>query len=236
MSEMHKRSAAMLGEEAMRILQGKKVLVFGLGGVGGHAAEALARGGIGNLVLIDGDVFDISNCNRQLFATRDAIGRKKTDVAKERLLQINPALSIEAHSFFYGKDPDPQGLFDGADYVLDAIDTVSSKLLLIETAKARQIPILSCMGTGNKLDPTAFQVSDIYETQVCPLARVMRTECRKRGIESLKVVYSREIPRACTADSSNGRHAPGSLSFVPGVAGMIMAGEIIKDLIRLCIS
>jgi len=236
MSELHKRSAAMLTEAALQTLRTKKVLVFGLGGVGGHAAEALARGGIGSLVLIDGDVFDLSNCNRQLFATQNTLGMKKTEAAKERLLQIDPTISVTAHSFFYGKDPDPQDLFEKADYILDAIDTVSSKLLLIETAKKRNIPIISCMGTGNKLDPTAFQVSDLYETQVCPLARVMRTECRKRGIDALKVVYSREIPVSCTSDSSHGRHAPGSVSFVPGVAGMIMAGEIIKDLIGLCIS
>jgi tRNA A37 threonylcarbamoyladenosine dehydratase len=232
MKELFIRSAAMLGEDNMERLHSTHVLVFGLGGVGGHAAETLCRGGIGILSLVDSEKYDCSNCNRQIFATSETIGKEKTEAAKDRLTSINPDCEIRTYSFFYGKDPTPPSLFDGVDYILDAIDTVSAKMMLIEEAKKRNIPIISCMGTGNKLDPTRFRVVDIKHTKVCPLARVIRSECKKRGIESLKVLYSEEEPVSGIVPSEYGRHAPGSVSFVPGVAGMILAGEIIKDIIK----
>ena len=220
----------MLGNEKTEILKKSHVLVFGLGGVGGHAAEALCRGGIGKLTLVDAERFDRTNINRQIFATEKTIGCEKVAAAKERLLDINPDCEIRTFSFFFGKDEEPEELFCGVDYILDAIDTVSAKVQLIATAKEKNIPIISCMGTGNKLDPTAFRVADIYKTSVCPLARVIRTHCRKMNIPSLKVVYSEEEPCKTVSDQTFGRHAPASVSFVPGVAGMILAGEIIKDL------
>ncbi len=232
MKDIFIRSAAMLGEESIHRLQKAHVLVFGLGGVGGHAAETLCRGGIGSLSLVDSERFDNSNCNRQIFATQETIGMPKTEAAKQRLLSIQPDCNVQTYSFFYGKDNNPDCLFDNVDYILDAIDTVSAKMNLIEEAQRRNIPIVSCMGTGNKLDPTRFRVADINHTKVCPLARVIRNECRKRGIKKLKVVYSEEEPVSAIIPSENGRHAPGSVSFVPGVAGMILAGEIIKDIIK----
>ncbi len=232
MKEIFIRSEAMLGEENMKRLFSAHVLVFGLGGVGGHAVETLCRGGIGSLSIVDSECYDHSNCNRQIFATLDTVGKRKAEAAKERLNSINPDCKIRAFSFFYGKDPTPGSLFDNVDYILDAIDTVSAKMMLIEEAKKRNIPIISCMGTGNKLDPTRFRVADIKETKVCPLARVIRSECKKRGIQDLKVVYSEEEPISSIVASKSGRHTPGSVSFVPGVAGMILAGEIIKDIIK----
>ena len=232
MNEIFIRTVAMLSEEKVERLNNAHVLVFGLGGVGGHAAETLCRGGIGSLTLVDSECYDLSNCNRQIFATQETIGKIKTEAAKERLKSINPDCNIRTSSFFYGKDPTPDTLFNNVDYVLDAIDTVSAKMQLIEESKKRNIPIISCMGTGNKLDPTAFRISDIKKTKVCPLARVIRNECRKRGIEELKVVYSEEEPVSASIPAAGGRHAPGSVSFVPGVAGMILAGEIIKDIIK----
>ncbi len=232
MKDIFIRSEALLGKENISRLQDAHVLVFGLGGVGGHAAETLCRGGIGTLSLVDSEKYEASNCNRQIFATQNTIGKLKTEVAKERLLSINPECKINTYSFFFGKDPTPEKLFDGVDYVLDAIDTVSSKMMLIEEAQIRNISIISCMGTGNKLDPTMFRVADIKKTKVCPLARVIRTECKKRGIQTLKVVYSEEEPLSVSISSQKGKHIPGSASFVPGVAGMILAGEIIKDIIE----
>lgn len=232
MKELFSRTEAMLGNDKLALLQQSHVLVFGLGGVGGHAAETLCRCGIGSLTLVDSEKFDLSNCNRQIFATQNTVGQLKTSAAKERLLSINPDCTIRTFSFFYGKDPTPDRLFDGVDYVLDAIDTVCAKMMLIEEAKKRNIPIISCMGTGNKLDPTQFKVADIKKTKVCPLARVIRAECKKRGIDKLKVIYSEEEPVSVTLGNDHGRHAPGSVSFVPGVAGMILAGEIIKDIIK----
>lgn len=224
------RTQAMLGEEKTETLQHRHVLVFGLGGVGGHAAETLCRGGVGALTLVDAECYDRTNINRQIFATEKTVGREKVLAAKERLLEINPDCGIRTFSFFYGKDPEPSELFEGVDYILDAIDTVSAKVALIRAAHERKIPIISCMGTGNKLDPTAFRVSDIYKTRVCPLARVIRSHCKKMDIPSLKVVYSEEEPCRVVSSDEHGRHAPASVSFVPGVAGMILAGEIIKDL------
>lgn len=220
----------MLGDEKTERLTESHVVVFGLGGVGGHAAEALCRGGVGKLTLVDSECFDKTNINRQIFATEKTVGLEKVTAAKERLLEINPDCRIRCFSFFFGKDETPATLFDGADYILDAIDTVAAKVELIQIANKKNIPIISCMGTGNKLDPTAFRVADIYKTKVCPLARVIRGQCKKLGILSLKVVYSEEEPCRTVSEDSHGRHAPASVSFVPGVAGMILAGEIIKDL------
>lgn len=224
------RSCAMLGDEKIQKLKRSHVLIFGLGGVGGHAAEALCRGGVGALTLVDAECFDRTNINRQIFATEQTVGIKKVDAAKTRLLEINPNCKIRCFSFFYGKDESPAELFEGVDYILDAIDTVAAKLDIIQRAKEKSIPIISCMGTGNKVDPTAFRVADIYKTKTCPLARVIRTSCKKMGIDSLKVVYSEEEPYKAVTTADFGRHAPASVSFVPGVAGMILAGEIIKDL------
>lgn len=232
--DFQSRTRSMLGEKAVERLNGSHVIVFGLGGVGGHAAETLCRAGIGSLTLVDAECFEPSNCNRQIFATLSTIGQKKAEAAKERLLGINPNCDITSLTFFFGKDPLPDGIFDGVDYIIDAIDTVSAKIALIEFAKEKEIPIISCMGTGNKLDPTAFLVSDLEKTSVCPLARVMRAECRKRGLKNIKVVYSKEEPISAVPEKVCGRHAPGSISFVPGVAGMILAGEAIKDLAGLC--
>ncbi len=232
MKDIFVRSEAMLGSENISRLKQAHVLIFGLGGVGGHAVESLCRGGVGTLSLVDNECYEASNCNRQIFATEQSLGKLKTEAAKERLLSINPDCNVITFPIFYGKDPTPPTLFDGVDYILDAIDTVSAKMQLIEEAKKRNIPIISCMGTGNKLDPTLFRVADIKQTKVCPLSRVIRSECKKRGIDHLKVVYSEELPTSAYISSENGRHAPGSVSFVPGVAGMILAGEIIKDIIK----
>ena len=220
----------MLGDEKVEKLKKSHVMIFGLGGVGGHAAETLCRGGIGKLTLIDSECYDKTNINRQIFATEKTVGKEKAIAAKERLLEINPSCEIRCFSFFYGKDSEPDALFSGVDYILDAIDTVSAKMQLIKKATENNIPIISCMGTGNKLDPTAFRVADIYETKVCPLARVIRGRCKKLHIPALKVVYSEEEPYRIVSEDTHGRHAPASVSFVPGVAGMILAGEIIKDL------
>ena len=224
----------LLGEEAMKRLAAARVAVFGVGGVGGYVAEALARSGVGTIDLVDNDEVVLSNLNRQIIATMDTIGRDKVDVMAERILSINPQAAVHRHKCFYL--PETAGQFDFSlyDYVVDAIDTVTGKIQLILQAKEAGVPVISAMGAGNKLDPTLFEVADIYDTSVCPLARVMRTECRRRGIARLKVVYSKEPPLTpCDAGEKKGAHpAPGSVSFVPGVAGLILAGEVVKDLIR----
>ena len=230
MDAYRSRTALLLGEDAMRTLARARVAVFGIGGVGSYAVEALARTGIGSLDLIDGDVIDATNLNRQLPATCETVGRDKAAVAAERVALIAPDCAVTPHKLFFG--PDDHGDLDlsSFDYVIDAIDTVSSKLDLIITAQALGVPIISSMGAGNKLDPTAFRVADLYQTSVCPLAKVMRRECRKRGVERLKVVFSTEEPiRPDTP--AEGRPVPGSVAFVPSVAGLILAGEVIKDLI-----
>ena len=243
------RTARLLGEEAIDKLGRSRVAVFGIGGVGGHVAEALARSGVGTLDLIDDDKVCPSNINRQIIATSSSVGRYKVDVAKERLEDINPSIRIFGWRTFFGPETADQFDFAEYDYVVDAIDTVTGKLELISCAKAAGVPVISSMGAGNKLDPTAFEVADIYETSVCPLARVMRRECRKRGIDHLKVVYSREEPlvpldifeeeqAADTGtvesgrDPSRRRATPGSIAFVPSVAGLIIAGEVVRDLLR----
>ena len=234
MEDRFSRTELLLGPEAVERLGKAHVAVFGLGGVGGYVVEALARCGIGALDLIDHDTISESNLNRQILATVETIGKAKADVAAARVRSIAPECQVQAFKTLYL--PDTAGQFDFAqyDYIVDAIDTVTAKLLLAEQAQAAGTPIIASMGTGNKLDPTAFRVADIYETSICPLARIMRKECRKRGIEHLKVVYSEEEPQEPQEIICEGsrRALPGSVSFVPSAAGLIIAGEVIKDLIR----
>ncbi len=234
--ERWKRAKMLLGEEGMLRLQKSRVAVFGVGGVGGYVAEALARGGVGAIDLIDSDKVAESNMNRQIAALSGTIGKYKTDVMKERILEINPWAKVEVfHCFFLPENKDRFD-FSSYSYIADAVDTVTAKIELVLQAKAYQIPVISSMGTGNKLNPAAFEVADIYETSVCPLARVMRRELKKRGIKNLKVVYSKEEPRVPkdigeqVPEGSSRRAVPGSVSFVPPVAGLMMAGEIIKDI------
>ena len=234
--EEFSRSALLMGDSAVEKLQKARVALFGVGGVGGYALEALARAGIGELHLIDNDRFSLSNLNRQILATRETVGRPKVEVAKERVLAINPQAVVHLHSLFVTPDTVDQLDFSRFDYVIDAIDTVSGKLAIIERAYAASVPVISSMGTGNKLDPTRFEVADISKTSVCPLARVMRRELGKRGIKHMKVVYSKEEPLTpvgweAEAAALGKRQIPGSVSFVPGAAGLILAGEVIKDLI-----
>ena len=218
------RTEQMLGKEAVDKLSGASVAVFGLGGVGSFVLEALVRAGVGRLLLIDGDRVDETNINRQLIATRTSIGQKKAEAARERALLINPAANIEAYCLFYDANTQYELKLDGLSYIADCIDSVSSKLLLIENAYKADVPIISCMGTGNKLDPGAFKIAEIEKTSVCPLARVMRRELKNRGISNVKVLYSDETP------FKTGSGAPGSVSFVPGCAGLMIAGEIIKSI------
>ena len=244
------RTELLLGKEAMEKLNNSKVAIFGIGGVGGYTAEALVRSGVGTLDLIDDDKVCLTNINRQIFATRKTVGKYKVDVAEERLHDINPDVIINTHKTFYMPDTAEQFDFSQYDYIVDAIDTVTGKITLVVNADKSGTPIISSMGAGNKLDASAFEVADIYSTSVCPPARVMRTELRKRKIKSLKVVYSKEKPitpvddmaisckqhcicppgtaRKCTQR----RQVPGSTAFVPSVVGLIIAGEVVKDLIR----
>ena len=235
MGEQFIRTEMLLGQAAVARLQNARVAVFGLGGVGGYAVEALARAGVGQLDLIDNDNVSLSNLNRQLLATHSTLGLPKTEAARRRVLDINPEARVVTHNVFY--TPETAGLFDFTryDYIVDAIDTVTGKLRLVEEAVAAHTPIICCMGTGNKLDPTRFEVTDISKTTMCPLARVMRKELGKRGIRHLKVVYSQEeamTPTGWEAEAAaiGKRQIPGSVSFVPGAAGLILAGEVIRDL------
>lgn len=221
MEEWKERTTQLLGEQAMTKLAAARVAVFGLGGVGGHAAEALLRAGVGALTLVDGDVFAVSNLNRQLFATADVMGQPKAEVAKARLLSIVPDADIVARAEFFLPDSDFD--FSPFDYVVDAVDTVAAKMEIVTRCADLGVPVISSMGAGNKLDPTAFRVADIYETKVCPLARVIRRLCREKGIASLKVVYSEEEPAAAS-------RVPASVSFVPSVCGLVIAGEVVRDL------
>ena len=235
MQSQFSRTELLLGSAAMERLQKARVAIFGLGGVGGYAAEALARSGIGTLDLFDHDTVSLTNLNRQILATHDTVGKLKVDAAKARILSINPHAVVNAHPVFYMPDTANQYDFSVYDYIVDAIDTVTAKLCMIQNAVAAGVPIISCMGTGNKLDPTALQVTDISKTTVCPLARIMRKELRKRGIDHLKVVYATEealIPVGAEEEAAalGKRTIPGSTAFVPGVAGLILAGEVIRDL------
>lgn len=243
------RTQLLFGPEAMEKLRHSRIAVFGIGGVGGYAVEALARSGVGTLDLIDDDRVCLTNLNRQLHATRRTVGQYKVDAAKDRVADINPDCLVNIYKTFYMPDTKDQFDFSAYDYVIDAIDTVTGKLVLVEAAKAANTPVICSMGAGNKTDPTAFRVADIYETSVCPLARVMRTECRRRGIQHLKVVYSTEPPirpledptincrRHCicppgTRKCTVRRDIPGSTAFVPSVVGLIIAGEVVKDLVN----
>lgn len=230
MQEEFLRTAMLIGEENVRKLANCHIAVFGIGGVGGYVVEALARSGVGSLDLIDSDTVNITNINRQIIATHDTLGRAKVDVAKERALSINPNIKVNTYKTFYL--PENSGDFDFSqyDYIVDAVDTVTAKIEIIANAKNACTPVISCMGTGNKLDPTRFEITDIYKTTVCPLAKVMRRELKKRGIDSLKVLYSTEEPLKQTAEDG-GKSIPASIAFVPSVAGLIIAGEVIKDII-----
>lgn len=237
MSEQFSRTALIFGEEAMNKLTKSRVAIFGIGGVGGFTAEALARNGVGTLDLIDSDRVSVSNLNRQIIATQRTVGMMKTEAAKERLLDINPDMRINTFDTFYMPETSGQFDFTQYDYVVDAIDSVTGKIELVMNADRCGTPIISSMGAGNLVDPTRFEVADIYSTSVCPLARVMRYELKKRGIKRLKVVFSKEKPIAprntenvCSDDAAPGKKIPGSTAFVPSVAGLIIAGEVIKDI------
>ena len=238
MNEQFLRTAMLLGEEAIEKLQKARVAVFGIGGVGGYTVEALARAGIGRIDVIDNDTVSLSNINRQILATHATVGMSKAAAAAARVKDINPDATVHVHETFYLPDTAAQFDFTQYDYIVDAIDTVTGKLMLALDAQRCGTPIISSMGTGNKLDPTAFRVADISQTKGCPLARIMRKECKKRGIQKLKVVYSEEEPIPSKLDGleeelPEGRRAlPGSVAFVPSVAGLIIAGEVIKDLIK----
>lgn len=229
------REELLIGAEKLEKLKRSRVAVFGIGGVGSYVVEALARSGIGELDLIDGDTVSLTNINRQLIALDSTVGRPKVEAAEERIAQINPDCRVRAHSFFFSAENEGGLDFSQYDYVADAIDTVSSKLHLILRAKEAGVPVISCMGTGNKFDPMAFRVADISKTSVCPLARVMRRELGKRGIRHLKVVYSQEESMSPSgweeeAAALGKRQIPGSVCFVPGAAGLLMAGEVVRDL------
>ena len=233
MLDQFSRTELLIGKEGVEKLQSSYVAVFGLGGVGGHCVEALVRSGIGKIDLIDNDTVAVTNLNRQLFATQKTIGKYKTDVAEERLKEINPEVEIVKHQTFYTPETADGFDFSKYDYVVDAIDTVVGKLSLIEKSKEYNVPIICSMGAGNKMDPTKFEVADISKTSVCPLAKVIRQELKKRGMKKVKVVYSKELPvKPSKSDEKTVKHQiPGSNAFVPSVVGLIMAGEVVKDLI-----
>ena len=235
MEEQFSRTALLLGETAIDRLRKARVAVFGIGGVGGYTVEALARAGVGTIHVIDRDTVSVSNLNRQLLATYDTLGMEKVEAARRRILSINPRAVVHAHPIFYTRENGDCLNFKDFDYVVDAIDTVTGKLTIIEKAMEAGVPVISCMGTGNKLDATALEVADISKTSVCPLARIMRKELRKRGILHLKVVYSKEealtpVGAEEEAAAIGKRTIPGSTAFVPGAAGLILAGEVIRDL------
>ena len=232
------RTEIIFGKEGLAKLHEAAVAVFGVGGVGGYSVEALARSGVGRIDLFDNDTFCLTNLNRQLYATKKTIGMYKVDVAKERILDINPDVVVNTYKLFYLPDTSDQVDLSQYDYIIDAIDTVTGKIELVLKAGENSVPIISSMGTGNKIDPTAFRVADIYDTQICPLAKVMRKELRSRGVEKLKVVYSEEpaiTPKEDIAENEQTdsvKQIPGSNAFVPAVAGLIIAGEVVKDLIE----
>lgn len=235
MNDWLQREELLIGKENIEKLKNSKVIIFGLGGVGGSAIEAIVRAGINNIALVDCDKISETNINRQIFATTKTIGKLKVEAAKERLIEINPNLNIEVYNLFFNKENSNGFDFSKYDYIIDAIDTVSSKIELIVCAKKSNTKIISSMGTGNKLHPTDFLVADISKTSVCPLARVMRQELKKRGIKNLKVVYSKETPKKPKQVLMNeqNKQIPSSVSFVPPIAGLIMAGEVIKDILEV---
>ena len=232
------RTAMLLGEEAVTRLAAARVAVFGIGGVGGYVVEALARAGIGAIDLIDNDDISLSNINRQILATHSTVGMAKVEAGRQRILDINPEAKVTCRQLFFNAETAPQFDFTEYDYIVDAIDTVTGKLALVEKAVAANTPIICCMGTGNKLDPSRFEVADISKTTMCPLARIMRKELGKRGIKHLKVVYSKEESLPPTgweeeAAAIGKRQIPGSVSFVPGAAGLVLAGEVIRDIAKV---
>ena len=248
MREEFSRAALLIGKDGVERLQKAHVAVFGIGGVGGYVVEALARSGVGSFALIDNDTVAVSNLNRQIIALQNTIGQYKVDVMRERILAINPQAQVCVHRCFFLPENADEFDFEQYDYVVDAVDTVTAKLEIIVRAQVAGVPVISCMGAGNKLDPTKFEVTDIYSTSICPLAKVMRRELKKRGVKSLKVVYSTEqaiAPRleevqaqlqeqaAETEQSTNRRSTPGSIAFVPSVAGLIAAGEVIRDILKI---
>ncbi len=231
----YSRMESLIGEGMVCRLQRAKVAIFGLGGVGSYVAEALARCGVGVLTLVDNDVVSVTNINRQLIALHSTVGRAKTQIMKERIFDIDPSIIVHTYKTFFDKETEHLFDFSGYDYIVDAIDTVSSKLLLIEKAKEQGCEIISCMGTGNKLDPSKFEITDISKTSVCPLAKVIRTELRKRRIRKVKVLYSKELPIKSDSRETKGNTShpvPGSISFVPSVAGLMIAGEVVRDLMK----
>ncbi len=233
MNEKFSRTEMLLGAEAMKKLADAHVVVFGIGGVGGYTAEALVRSGIGKLTLIDSDTVAESNINRQIIATTKTVGRYKTEVMKERALDINPEIIVEEKRCFFLPENASDFDFTEYDYVVDAVDTVTAKLALVQAAEVAGVPIISCMGAGNKLNPGMFEITDIYKTSVCPLAKVMRRELKQRGIKKLKVLYSKEEalkPQSETVPQEGRRATPGSVAFVPSVAGLMIAGEVIRDI------
>ncbi len=226
------RTELLIGKEGIEKLQNAKVVIYGVGGVGSFVAEGLARSGIGNMVLIDNDVVSISNLNRQIHANIETIGKKKVEVMKERILKINPNAKINTYMADEVENGEESIIDSTFSYIIDAVDTVSTKLKLIERASKLNVPIISAMGAGNKLDPTRFEVTDIYKTSVCPLAKVMRKELKNRGIKKLKVVYSKEQPIKHETNEMYEKRVPGSIAFVPSVVGLIIASEVIKDILK----
>lgn len=227
------RTCLLIGDDSFKKLQKARVAVFGIGGVGSFAAEAIARTGIGSIDLFDKDIVDITNINRQLIADTETVGSPKVGIMKNRILKINPQADVKGHYCFFNQDNQNDYNFSTYDYIVDAIDVISSKILLIKKATEENIPIISSMGTGNKIEPTKLEVDDIYKTSVCPLAKIMRRELRKQGINQLKVVYSKEIPVYTPVDTHDGsKRVNASISFVPSVAGLILASEVVKDIIK----
>lgn len=234
----NQRTEMLIGKEAVQKLEKAKVAVFGIGGVGSFVVEGLTRAGVGNLVLIDPDDISITNLNRQIHATHRTIGESKVEVMRQRILDINPDANVEIYKGNEFEDGEENIINSSFSYIVDAVDTVTTKIKLIEKAKKENVPIISCMGTGNKLDPSKFEITDIYKTTVCPLAKVMRKELRKRNIQDLKVLYSKEEPIKVDTDIEENnlnrrKPVPGSISFVPSVAGLMIAGEVIKDIINI---
>lgn len=240
MSDQYSRTEKIIGAEAVKKLRNASVIVFGIGGVGSYVAEGLARAGVGRLVLVDNDVVDITNINRQLPALHSTVGKPKAKVMADRIKDIDPDCNVDAVECFFMPETAEDFDFSGFDYVVDAIDTVTGKLALIEKAYGESVPVISSMGTGNKLDPTQFKIAEIEKTKVCPLAKVMRKELKNRGIKGVKVLYSEEEPIKAIVGSESSdisddktKRAPGSISFVPSVAGLIIAGEVVKDIISV---
>lgn len=230
MDEQFQREIILIGKENLEKLKKSKVIIYGIGGVGSFVCEALARAGIENLILVDYDKIEITNLNRQIHALHSTIGEQKTEAMKNRILDINPKAKVETYYNKETKEKEEELINETINYVIDCVDTITTKLKLIETAKRKNIPIISSMGTGNKLDPTKFEITDIYKTSVCPLAKVMRKELKKRNIKNLKVVYSKEEP--ITQIENQEKRTPASISFVPSVAGLIIASEVVKDILK----